>query len=186
MVTIGSAISKKLRISIMTLGVVLAVTVAPATAASARVTPPKRSVVSPDVTVTWQYSTPTARCNVCGYYLEIHLSGTGDGNWADIYPGNGTNTQKWDSISLGNGQYAFKNVNSGKCLEDRGYEITGNVDQWTCGSYGSNARWLENYNSDLNAYALQNVGNPEGLAACLGSSNWVVFGAIGSGSCFWY
>ena len=116
-------------------------------------------------------------------YLESYQAGTSNGNWADIYAWHNGSTQKWTAMSEGEDdqgqtEWVFVNQNSGKCLEDYAYEKSGHVDQWSCGSYGSNARWLEFYNPFDNdppgdSYALVNYGNSE--QACPESNDWVVW-----------
>ncbi len=53
--------------------------------------------------------------------------------------------QKWYSVLEGTGEYAFENVNSGKCLEDHGWSYSTKVDQWACGSFPDNVLWQEYY-----------------------------------------
>ena len=180
-----TAMWKRAKAPLLALLGVLVMALAPLSASYAGTAPAVRHPVSPAVTVTWQFGCPSCRGGYDGQYLEIYHSGRSNNNWADVYPGNGTNTQKWTSIFLGSGEYAFRNVNSGKCLEDPGYAVSGHVDQYTCGTYPDNTRWFENGNS-LHSYALQNVGNANSAAACVFNSRWVVLGAIGSGLCFWY
>jgi hypothetical protein len=182
----NTAIWKRPKVLLLTLLGALVTVVAPLSASNAGTAPAVRHPVSPAVTVTWQFGTPSCRGGYCQQYLEIYHSGTVNGNWADVHTGNGTNTQKWASIFLGSGEYAFRNVNSGKCLEDPGYALTGHVEQSTCGTYPDNLRWQENYSSSLKAFSLTNVGIGNTEGACVFNSPWVVLGAIGSGLCFWH
>ncbi|HEY0717825.1 MAG TPA: RICIN domain-containing protein, partial [Streptosporangiaceae bacterium] len=113
-------------------------------------------------TITWESGTYRK-------YLEIYQAGKSNGNWADIYAWHNGSNQKWTALDLGydssgDTEWAFVNQNSGKCLEDYAYEKSGHVDQWSCGSYGNNARWNEDYNPFSNdpagdSYALANYGN---------------------------
>ena len=127
-------------------------------------------------------------------YLEIYQAGKSNGNWADIYAWHNGSNQKWTAMSEGEDshgdtEWVFVNQNSGKCLEDYAYETSGHVDQWSCGSYGSNARWEEIYNPFDNdpagdSYALANYGNSE--QACPESNDWVVWeGNIDPAYCVW-
>jgi Ricin-type beta-trefoil lectin domain-like len=136
-------------------------------------------------TITWKSAS-------YGKYLEIYQAGKNNGNWAHIYAWHNGSNQKWTAInegydSRGNTEWVFVNQNSGKCLEDYAYEKSGHVDQWSCGSYGSNARWQEIYNPFGNSppgdsYELANYGNNEW--ACPESNNWVMWGGNLS-YCIW-
>ena len=183
----NTAMWKRTKAFLLTLLGALVIAVAPLSASYAGTAPAVRHPVSPAITVTWQFGNPGCSGGYCQQYLEIYHSGTANGNWSDVHSGNGTNTQKWVSIFLGSGEYAFRNVNSGKCLEDPGYALGAHVDQYTCGTYPDNVRWQENYSSALKAYSLTNVGIGNVQGACVFSSyRWVMLGAIGSGSCFWH
>ena len=128
-------------------GVALLAGLGPAATASA--------TVRPDVntTVTWQAA---GSGGPGGHYLGIVGSGTANGNWANTYAWTGASNQKWYSVLKGTGEYAFENVNSGKCLEDHGWSQSTKIDQWACGSFPDNVLWQEYYSGG--AYQLQNQG----------------------------
>jgi Ricin-type beta-trefoil lectin domain-like len=159
--------------------------VAASASASTRAQVPDKTHV-----VTWQLKYGPVKYK--NYYLQIANSGRSNGNWANIAKGNGSRNQKWDSIDVGissNGEeYAFKNLNSGKCLMGTAHH----TEQWTCGKYASNVRWWELYNGKpLYAYELDNVwvssryGLGDSCEAPNGST-WVVFANVEAGSCYWH
>jgi hypothetical protein len=97
-------------------------------------------------TITWQDRYDSR-------YLEIYHSGTGNGNWADAYPGNGTCTQQWVAVASGSGsngygytwdRYGMINANSDKCLAAPTTNV-GNehVKQESCGYSHYTYRWYE-------------------------------------------
>jgi hypothetical protein len=164
----------------------IALGTAPAVTAGARL--PGRmgpSVVRRHI-VTWQFGALGCSGDDCGQYLQIRGAETGNGAWAEIRKGPGDNNEKWYAILLNHSQYAFQNLNSHKCLNDRNGHLTGHVDQWSCGRYPSDNRWSQVPAGLSRTFALQSVSN--GFAACVISSRnrWVVFGATGSGLCFWH
>ena len=134
------------------MGVLAAMAVASAPAASAA----PGLVKSPEAaaTITWRWAN--------GFYLQIRNAGTATGVRAVIHSGNGSaRTQKWRAIILGNHEFAFKNVKSGKCLNDphpRQASGTVYVDQKPCGSYPNADRWFENAGAS-GRFALQNVAD---------------------------
>lgn len=136
--------------------------------------------------ITWRYGLEGCSGGGCDEYLQISHAGTGDRAWAEIRNGPGDNNEHWYSIYLGDGQYAFQNVNSGKCLNDFSGHLTGHVDQYSCGNYPRDSRWYEDATTPPTpkGYGLQNVAT--GMYACLGTDRWVVLGVAGSGSCFWH
>jgi Ricin-type beta-trefoil lectin domain-like len=139
-------------------------------------TPPK---------VTWRFGASGCSGGFCGQYLQISHSGKRNGTWVEIRNGPGDSNEQWYSMFFNNnGEYAFINVHSHKCLNDRNNHLTGHVDQWGCGSYPSDNRWFENPGQP-HTWSLESVSN--GLSACvLSNDRWVTFGAAGSGSCFWH
>ncbi len=128
-----------------------------------------------------------------GRYLEIYQAATGNGAYADAYPRNGGSNQVWNAVSHGftsGGQerWAFINEHSGLCLEDRGYRTgTLPVDQWSCGSYGNNALWVEIGPVYLNApaYELKNLGNNEYACVYNTRPDYVRFSTSLSNGCYW-
>jgi hypothetical protein len=145
------------------------------TGASAHPVPPAKPDVPPcpcgGPIYTWQNQAN-------GKYLEIYKQGTQNGNWADVFRWNNGNNQKWSVVSLGASygglpENAYMNLNSDLCLEDRGYETSGNVDQWACGNFGNNDRFVYDTFNHPGQDTLQNLGNHE--FACASSSNWVVW-----------
>lgn len=153
--------------------------------ASARPEAPAKTVV-----VTWRLKFGLGK--YIGDYLEIAFSGKKNGNWASVAKWNGSKDQKWYSIDVGvssNGEeYAFKNLNSGKCLMG----TVSHTEQWTCGKYASNVRWWEGYNGrPINAYELDNVwlagryGTGVSCEDAPSGTPWVVFGTFEWGSCYW-
>ena len=135
--------------------------------------------------VHWRFGESGCSGGFCGQYLQISHSGTGNGAFAEIRNGPGDSNETWEAIFFpSNGEYAFKNTHSHKCLNDRNNHPTGHVDQWSCGSYPSDNRWFENPGFP-HTWALESVSNGES-ACVLSSDRWVTFGAVGSGSCFWH
>jgi hypothetical protein len=143
-----------------------------------------------DTTVTWQAAGSGGRA---GDYLGIVESGTANGNWANTYPWTGANNQKWYSVLKGTGEYAFENVNSGKCLEDHGWSYSTQVDQWACGSFPDNLLWQEYYYGG--AYQLENQGlidqyGSGAIDACADASDqWLHFYNVENGygaDCEWH
>ncbi len=113
-------------------------------------------------------------------YLGIYQAGKANGNWASVYQGTNGCNQHFFAVALGSAgttgwgraeEWAFVNVNSNKCLEDRAYETTGHVDQWSCGNqYGANATWAE---IPMGAYyRLYDFGN--GRSACISADHYWV------------
>jgi len=132
--------------------------------------------------ITWKNDYPFH-----GQYLQISHSGTTDGAWAEVRNGPGDSNEHWYSIPLGNSQYAFKNLNSRKCLnEDFPNTALRHVDQRGCGTFHTSRRWTENHITGTNLYELFPVGGTTGLAACPDNQRWIVMGAPGSGDCFFY
>ena len=129
-------------------GAALVTGLVPAATASAAARP------DVDTTVTWQLAGGPG--SQIGHYLGIYGGGKANGNYANTYKWENVSNQKWYSVLEGTGEYAFENVNSGKCLEDRGWNVNNRVDQWACGSFGDNALWEEYYSAD--AYHLENQG----------------------------
>jgi hypothetical protein len=128
-------------------GVTLLAGLVPAAAASAAVQPDTAPVV------TWQVDGGLPSQN--GNYLGIYESGKANGDYANTYKWENVSNQKWYSILEAPGEYAFENVNSGKCLEDNGGNVSARVDQWTCEANHDNELWSEYYNGSY--WQLQNV-----------------------------
>lgn len=155
--------------------------------AMASVTPHHSGSSSPSrsTSITWRFGAHGCSGGDCGQYLQIHNSETGDGAFAEIRNGPGDNNEHWFAMFFSSGgDWAFINANSHKCLNDRNNHQSGHVDQWSCGNFPSDNLWTENPGFPK-TFALASVSN--GLGACVISNDrWVVFGAIGSGSCFWH
>jgi hypothetical protein len=173
----------KTAIAVAALSGAMALGVASSATASTSHHPAAPQIAKPKK-VTWRYGTPGCGGSGCGQYLQISHASKSNGSWAQIRNGSGDKNEHWYSLYEGHHQYAFKNVNSGKCLNDRNGQTLGHVDQWGCGHFGGVNLWFEDRSSTLKAYALDNVHN--GLDACQGQNRWVVFGGAGSGSCFWH
>jgi hypothetical protein len=170
-------------IAAIALGGCVALSMASSAAATAVSSHARPSRVSHPPKVTWKYGVSGCSGNDCGQYLQIAHAGKKDGDWAEIRKGKGDKNETWYAILLNNSQYAFKNLNSLKCLNDRASHPLGHVDQHGCGHYPNDNRWFQTLGLP-HTYALQNVSNQQG--ACLGVNRWVTFGAIGAGNCFWH
>jgi hypothetical protein len=98
-------------------------------------------------------------------YLEDYRNGTKDGSLVDAFTWNSGNNQHWYAISLGVKysnipEFVYENVNSQKCMEDHGYESSGQIDQWSCGNYGNNMRFIYNGYAPTNvSETLRNLAN---------------------------
>jgi hypothetical protein len=147
-------------------------------------------------------------------YLEIYHSGTGNGNWADAYPGNGTCTQHWFAVASGTGsngygytwdRYGMVNTNSDKCLAAPTTSV-GNthVKQESCGAAHYTYRWYEI--SDSSGWLLVEGNAPSynhnanishsAIIACEDESNHYIYTSwayvnggvdnLGAKNCIWH
>jgi Ricin-type beta-trefoil lectin domain-like len=146
--------------------------------------------------VTWRL--PYGVGGYIGDYLQIYNAGRRNGNWVSLGRGNGSRNQKWYSIdtgvTYGRTAYAFKNLNSGLCMEASGRSYGSRVVQWACGRYPIQDRWWEYATAHRGDYFLQNVYGwtynaggymCEGTGGRYGPAFVFLFSTVESGSCEW-
>lgn len=74
---------------------------------------------------------------VFGSCMDVTKSGTTDGTKVQLYTCNGGGAQQWHARADG----SLMNPQSGKCLDDPGYSVTGaQLNIWTCNG-GANQKW---------------------------------------------
>lgn len=72
-----------------------------------------------------------------------------DGERVQLYQYFGGKAQMWDVIDRGGGFVSFKNVNSGKCLDNRFDAFNGGrVGQWSCDANNPAQQFTVSVNSD--------------------------------------
>lgn len=160
------------------IGAVLALIVTSSAAAS-----PSSSHTRTDRVITWKND------YFHGQYLQISHSSTSDNAWTEVRHGPGDANEHWDSIYLGNGQYAFKNLNSHKCLTEFNPNTPGrHVIQRGCERYPTSRRWTQRHIPGTHFYQLYPVGGDGTLAACADiHTRWVTMGNVAENvACFWY
>lgn len=119
---------------------------------------------------TWQNETSLK-------FLEVFRNETTDGARVDTFPWNSGNNQRWYAISLGVkfsglAEFVFENVNSQKCLDDHGFAKNVTADQWDCGNYGKNLRFIyRGFAPTGETDTLRNLGNSQYLCQVGSVSN---------------
>ena len=71
----------------------------------------------PKSTAYIQDGTYMIKSSVSGHFIDVAGGNTGNGTRAQIYNGNGTSAQIWQTTRLSNGYYMIKNVGSGRYLD---------------------------------------------------------------------